>query len=801
MTCAPLNPAYSEREFEYYLDALRPDAVIVPAGLDVPARTVAHARGIRIIESSPHRENEAGLFVLTTPPQAHSALNGFARPNDVALLLHTSGTTSRPKIVPLTHINVCTEAYDLHVAHELCEADRCLNIMPLFHASGLIGSVLPSLVAGASIVCTPISDATKFFEWMDEFHPTWYAGTPAMHQALLVEASRNRRLIHRSPLRFIRSSTAPLPGPVLTALEELFSAPVIEAYGLTESSAHIASNPLPPRERKAGSVGLALGSSQVAVMDEAGGLLPPNKTGEIVLRGATVMHGYENNPTTNASTFANGWFRTGDQGFLDDAGYLFITGRLKEIINRGGQKIAPREIEEALLGHPAVAEVAAFAIPHPRLGEDIAAAVVLRDNAPVRHNEIRDFARARLVSFKVPSRFVFVGAIPRGATGKVQRLDLAERLGLLGSENAGGAVNASPVGSPTVSPGGSRIALEGKLAEIWAEVLGLPNVGRHDDFFEIGGDSLQALNLLARIEQVFGNALPPSTLLEAPTVEQLAAVIADHGQTPWASLVAIRQGGCKLPFFCVHAHDGDVLALKRLASYLNPDQPLYGIQPQGLEERARDSRIEEIAAQCVREVVALRGDEPYLLGGYCFGGAVAYEMAHQLRLQGRNVILLALIDAYAPGFPEVLPLLPRVKQKVIYHWQTMGHQPMKAKLSYAAEKWTTLKDRFDSRFRVAMATWSGEQAETVNLDVPEHADLRAMRDRYVAKPSPGKLTIFRPRTEPIHYRRDPAMGWGSLALGDVDIYEVPCRQGLMFSKPQIQALAEQLTVCLDRAAA
>ena len=550
-----------------------------------------------------------------------------------------------------------------------------------------------------------------------------------MHQALLVEASRNRRVIHRSPLRFIRSSTAPLAGPVLTALEELFSVPVVEAYGLTESAAHITSNPLPPRERKAGSVGLALGSAQVAVMDEAGGLLPPTKTGEIVLRGATVMHGYENDPTTNERTFANGWFRTGDQGFLDDSGYLFITGRLKEIINRGGQKIAPREIEEALIGHPAVADVAAFAIPHPRLGEDIAAAVVLHDNARVSHNEIRNFARARLVSFKVPSRFVFVGAIPRGATGKVQRLDLAERLGLLGLENAGGAMNASPVSSLTVSPAGSRIALEAKLAEIWAEVLGLPHVRRHDDFFEIGGDSLQALNLFARIEQVFGSDLPPSTLLEAPTVERLAAVIAHEGPMPWASLVAIRQGGGKLPFFCVHAHDGDVLALKRLASHLNPDQPLYGIQPRGLEERACDSRIEEIAAQCVREVVAVRGDEPYLLGGYCFGGTVAYEMAHQLRLQGRNVILLALIDAYAPGFPEVLPLLPRVKQKVIYHWQNIRQQPMKAKLSYAAERWTNLKGRFDSRVRVAMATWSGEEAEAVNLEVLEHADLRAMRDR------------------------------------------------------------------------
>ena len=190
-TCAPLNPAYSEREFEYYFDALRPDAVIVPAGIDLPARTVAQAKGIRTIELSPHSENVAGLFVLTTLPQARPALDGFARPDDLALLLHTSGTTSRPKIVPLTHINVCTKAYDLQVAHELCEADRCLNIMPLFHASGLIGSVLPSLVAGASIVCTPLSDATKFFEWVMSSTPL---GTPG-HRPCIKRSWWRRRAI------------------------------------------------------------------------------------------------------------------------------------------------------------------------------------------------------------------------------------------------------------------------------------------------------------------------------------------------------------------------------------------------------------------------------------------------------------------------------------------------------------------------------------------------------------------------------------------------------------------------------
>jgi oxalate---CoA ligase len=259
--------------------------------------------------------------------------------------------------------------------------------------------------------------------------PTWYTAVPTMHQAILARAERNREIVARSRLRFIRSSSASLPPQVMAELERVFRAPVIESYGMTEASHQMASNPLPPRPRKPGSVGLAAGP-EVAVMDDAGSLLPRGAVGEVVIRGPNVTRGYEANPEANAKAFTNGWFRTGDQGVLDDDGYLRLTGRLKELINRGGEKISPLEVDDVLMDHPAVQQVVTFAMPHEKLGEEVAAAVVLREGKIATERELRDFAATRLADFKVPRRVVLLPEIPKGATGKLQRIGLAKKLGL-----------------------------------------------------------------------------------------------------------------------------------------------------------------------------------------------------------------------------------------------------------------------------------------------------------------------------------------------------------------------------------
>ncbi len=426
-TTCPLNPAYRADEFEFYLNDLNTKALVVLAGGETPARGAAEKLGIPLLELTPGAV--AGAFTLSGGTPGTATRPGLAEADDVALVLHTSGTTSRPKIVPLSQRNLCASARHIGRALALTPGDTCLNIMPLFHIHGLIAATLSSLAAGGQVVATPGFNALRFFGWLDAVKPSWYTAVPTMHQAILERAKRNAEIIARARLRLIRSSSASLPPQVMTELEAVFGCPVLESYGMTEATHQMTSNPLPPRPRKPGSVGVAAGP-EVAIMDEEGLILPQGALGEVVIRGPNVTLGYENNPDANLKGFAGGWFRTGDQGSLDEEGYLRITGRLKEIINRGGEKVSPLEVDEVLMDHPAVQQVVTFAVPHAKLGEEVGAAVVLRETMTCTDTELRDFARQKLADFKVPRHVVFLAEIPKGATGKLQRIGLAAKLGL-----------------------------------------------------------------------------------------------------------------------------------------------------------------------------------------------------------------------------------------------------------------------------------------------------------------------------------------------------------------------------------
>jgi acyl-CoA synthetase (AMP-forming)/AMP-acid ligase II len=427
-TTAPLNPAYRADEFNFYLTDLQAKALIVQKGVATEARDVAAKLGVAVLELVPGEH--AGSFTLEGSSPAKATHPGVAEAGDIALVLHTSGTTARPKIVPLSQANICASARHIGATLALSPADACLNIMPLFHIHGLIAAVLSSLAAGGAVICTPGFDALRFFRLLDEERPSWYTAVPTMHQTILTRADRNAEIIARAKLRFIRSSSASLPGPVMEQLEAVFGCPLVESYGMTEASHQMASNPL-AGPRKPGSVGRAAGP-EVAIMDDDGTILPQGEIGEVVIRGPNVTAGYEANPDANAKAFTHGWFRTGDQGAFDAEGYLTLTGRLKELINRGGEKVSPLEVDGVLSAHPAVAQALTFAMPHAKLGEEVAAAVVLREGADCSERELRDFVAQQLADFKVPRKVVFLPEIPKGATGKLMRIGLAEKLGLTG---------------------------------------------------------------------------------------------------------------------------------------------------------------------------------------------------------------------------------------------------------------------------------------------------------------------------------------------------------------------------------
>ena len=513
--CVPLNPAYRSDEFDYYFSELRVDALIVELGTSSPAVAIANARGIPVIELVPQVNLEAGVFFLKTVSPVRPYDGGGPGPADVALLLHTSGTSAKPKVVPFTHANLAYSAENIKVSLNLTAQDRCLNVMPLFHSHGIMTGTLASIVAGGSVICPPGFYAPRFFSWVESLQPTWYTAVPTMHLSVLMRAPQNRDLIRRSPLRFVRSGSSPLAPHIMRELEDTLSAPVIEAYATTETS-QVCSNPLPPKQRKPGSVGVATGT-QVGIMADDGRLLPREAEGEMSCVAPNVMPGYEVDPAANARAFRDGWFRTGDRGRLDQEGYLFITGSAKEIINRGGEKISPREIDEILLLHPAVAEAVTFALPDASLGEDVAAAVVVANEAQVTEAELCDFVNGKLANFKVPRRIIFVEEIPKTSTGKPQRVGLALRFGITGRTRSGELEPASD--TPPRNP------LEAQLCAIWAEVLGVEKVGINDNFFSLGGDSLLATSLLSRVTRLFGEELSLRSLFAAPTVAQLALVI------------------------------------------------------------------------------------------------------------------------------------------------------------------------------------------------------------------------------------------------------------------------------------
>ena len=425
MSAAPLNPSYKQEEFEFYLDDLKPKFLLVEPNSKSLAVIAAKNLNIPVFEMKISDNQPLGTFELFDKETDYKNPNDY----DEALVLHTSGTTSRPKIVPLSNLNIFTSAVNISKSLKLTADDHCLNIMPLFHIHGLIAVLSASAKVGASVCASNGFNALKFLDLAETQNITWYSGVPTMHQAILLRAQKNSNKAKKLNLRFIRSSSASLPPAIFEQLNDIFQTPVIEAYGMTEATHQMASNPLPPAIQKPGLVGMPAGP-EICIMNDKNEKLPQGEIGEICIKGDNVTNGYENNPEANKQSFVNDWFRTGDEGFFDEDGYLKISGRLKEIINKGGEKISPLEVDNILMDFPPIDQALCFGYKDKMLGEDIAVAIKLKENKSCTEDDIKSYANEKLAKFKIPKKIFIVEDIPKGATGKLQRIGLAKKFGL-----------------------------------------------------------------------------------------------------------------------------------------------------------------------------------------------------------------------------------------------------------------------------------------------------------------------------------------------------------------------------------
>ncbi|MGE0651978.1 MAG: AMP-binding protein [Alphaproteobacteria bacterium] len=784
----PMNPDLSVGEFVLYLRDLKVQAIAITADIDTAARPAAQKLGLPVIEVEPVAGGPAGMIdIRSTSTTMTPARPGPAQPDDLALVLTTSGTTSHSKIVPVTHRQLVTKVARHALAQAMTAEDLCLNLMPLFHGHGLYTSLGATLFSGASVATLSEFSVESFFRLVATMAPTWYTGSYTFHHAICAAAENHVDAVRKARFRFIKTASGHLDPRIVDALEMLFRAPVISTYASTETG-YISSTPLPPAVRKPGTVGVPA-AGKIAVMGPDDRLLPPGEAGEVVVDSTGIFSGYENDDDANDAGFVGRWFRTGDEGIIDRDGHLTLTGRIKDIINRGGEKITPSEVDGALEGHPDVATAVTFPVPHATLGQEVAAAVVPEKGAEFTDETLSRFLRGRIAPFKVPRRFVIVDEIPKGAAGKIQRRGLAEAFDLVTDSS-----KARPVAVDDREP----TALEAKLQRLWADALGLERVGLHEDFFLLGGDSLQAVDLFLRVEKQLDRRLPRSVLFEAGTVEKMAQRIEESAPSP--CLVRIQPKGSKPPFFCVHDGNGQVLNYRDLSRLLGESQPFYGIQCRGLDgEEEPFTRIEDMAAHYVREIRKVQPSGPYYLGGYSFGGRVAFVMAQQLRAAGQDVALLALFDTYSAcgqqrvalrdwlaHHRERLRSLPKAKIPgyILLRGRNLAKMAfMRARLKSYSAAWRFFKSRGKPLPRV------------LRRPVPANDMIRRS---YQPCPYDGDAVLFMAERYAWAHA-DQHDGWYKLIRGCLEIRPISGRHYEIMAQPHVQTLAEELSDVLRHA--
>jgi acyl-CoA synthetase (AMP-forming)/AMP-acid ligase II len=641
VTCSavsvPVNLKQTERELETLFTGACIDAVLIMNEHDSPVRRAAARGGALLIDTTPAGDGTVGFRIGSSIGGVGGKATAWDPDEDTpAFILQTSGTAAKPKLIPFSHRNMLAAAARLQAWFDLTPQDRCLSVSPPFYSHGLKVTVFTPLLTGGTIVFPADAGKFDYQEWFSLLKPTWYSAGPTLHRLIFDQLQFIADEERTHSLRFVLSGGAPLSENVLIGLQKSLGTPVVEHYGSSEA-AQIAANLPSPGPSKLGTCGIPWPDT-LKIVGQDGDPVLPGEQGEISLGGPTVISGYLGTDELNRARFADGWFRTGDIGSLDSDGFLTLHGRMDDLINRGAEKISPIEVDEVLARHPAVAEAAAFAVPHPRLGQDIAAAVVFHPGLAVSAGELRHYLQERLASYKVPRRIAVLDQLPKGRTGKVLRRELSS------------FVIDEPSAEATETPQESEStsldeALISQLTELWQRLLQHKSITLDDDFLEKGGDSLLAAQMLSEVEIITGQTIPSHIVLQAHTIRQLARKILELDIRP-KPLVRLNADGKLKPLFLFHGdYLGGGLYSARLARLLGANQPLFAVAPHDLGKDEIVLPIEQIAAEQLTTVLQAQPNGPYQLSGYCFGGLVAFEVARMLIAAGKEVEFVAIIDS------------------------------------------------------------------------------------------------------------------------------------------------------------
>jgi oxalate---CoA ligase len=809
-THAPLNPQYKDEEFLAMFSRLNIKAIITQENHETAARKVALSLNILILEIKPSPIT-AGLFEIVGNGADLHTDPRFAKPEDTVIVMQTSGTTSVPKIVPLTQKQFCKAAYLYFSQLNISDKDISLHIVAHFHILGITHTLLSPLLGGGTVVCAKDYISADFFPLLKNYRPTFYCAAPAHHRGILNELKKNPSddLKHHS-LKYIRSTSSPLPGQTREELETLFRVPVIESYAMTESP--VISINMPHRENSAG---IPMVESLV-IMDEKGAFLKTSENGEVAINGDVVFSGYEDEEE-NKRAFVNGYFRTGDIGYLDADGYLFLTGRKKELINKGGEKFSPQEIDAVLLSYPGIREAMAFRIDDPVLGEDIAA-IVVAGNEVISENDLRRYLLNHLIQFKVPKKIYFVDELPKGPTGKLLRYVGTQRYNSGLFKDAQGSIQVCTESSQQFS------LIEKKISEIWKTVLDVESLAPDDDFFHCGGNSLAAIELLIKIQREFHRTFPPDAIYQYPTIRQQASMVGrnDENRPEYHPLIVpLREKGTLPPLFCLHPLGGWIKEYQYISLFLNQDRPIFGIRARGLEPAEKPVKtIEEAAREYFDAIKTVQKDGPYYLLGFSAGGIYAFELACYIQSRGESVAYLGIIDMSLPAPLKRIYNLTRGQDSGIfvragYSLYSMVNNQLKDNPKSLLYKLFVRSGIFMSHFVFLLKGSRSSPAGSVEEFITEADKVwistLPQQQRELVSTQIGAMSLYNPRIflgdialfstgpEWQFYHDDPARGWNTTIKGKTIVIHVPGDHQTLHIEPFGQVTAKEIEESIENA--